>query len=116
MELNRKQKNGIIILESRGRKEDMFVLKRLIEVLDKGNYFHENNHFGRMKGIFFNPKWSARMNNQGTYVLLELADLVSFPIHKYIRTTYKKDKAFETVEKKFSSYPNYNGRGLKEFP
>ena len=117
MSLNRLQKNGIIILESRGFKEDKFVLKRLIDILEKGNRFHGGDHFERMKGIYFNPKWSKRMSEKGTYVVLELADLVSFPIHKFVKNTFQsKDLAFEVVEGKLSNYPNYFGRGLKVFP
>lgn len=112
--LNRVKENGIIILESRGNKEDKFVLKHLINILDKGNGFKGKAQFDKIKGIYFNKKWSHRRN---TYPILELADLVSYPIYKYVRSDLeKKDIAFESIEHKISNYPFYFGKGIKIFP
>lgn len=112
--LNRVNKNGIIMLEARGNKEDKFVLKHLIEILDKGNFFRSRNSFSRVKGIYFNPKWTNKYN---TYPILELADLISYPIHKYVRSGCEvKDKSFISIEKKISNFPFYFGKGIKIFP
>lgn len=112
--LNRMNKNGIIILESRGKKEDKFVLKHLINILDKGNSFNSKKAFRRVKGVYFNKKWSERNH---TYPILEIADLVSYPIFKYVRSNFeKRDRAFESIEDKFSGYPDYYGKGMKIFP
>lgn len=114
MFLNRVDENGIIILESRGRKEDRFVLNHLINILDNGNEFQGRSQFEKIKGIYFNKKWSL---NKNTYPILELADLISYPIHKYVRNGLEhKDAAFESIEHKLANYPNYFGKGMKIFP
>jgi hypothetical protein len=113
--LNMKGKNGIILLESRGKKEDHKLLEYLVSLINNGNNFHQASHFRNIKGVYFNPKWSKSHDDQLSFPILELADLVSFPIYKHVRTE-KKDMAFEVVEKKLHAYPYYNGYGLKKFP
>ena len=50
-----------------------------------------------------------------TYCGLELADLCSYPIHKFVKYN-KKDKAFLAIENKIDCFPNYINKGLKIFP
>lgn len=64
-------------------------------------------------GIYFNPKWNQGYDN--TFSGLEIADLTSYPIHKYIRNN-KKDKAFLALENKIDKYPDYINKGIKVFP
>lgn len=42
---------------------------------------------------------------------IELADLCSYPIFKYIKTG-QKDIAFKTIENKLMGYPEYEGKGI----
>lgn len=114
--LNYLNKDGILVLEARGKREDAEILRHLVRLLDNGNNFHNSEHFNRIKGVYFNPKWCFTKNNgKASYVILELADLVSFPIHKFIKLR-TKDLAFTTLEPKLLNYPNYIGYGIKEFP
>lgn len=114
--LNELNKNGIIILESRGRKrEDKFVLSRIKHIVEHGTSENPSSHFSRLLGAYFNPKWSKTQNGQASYVILEMADLVSYPIHKYIRNG-QKDAAYLAIEDKFFRYPRHMGWGLKTFP
>lgn len=50
-----------------------------------------------------------------TYIGLEITDLSSYHIHKFVWNKHK-DKAFEILERKFDKYPNYINKGLKIFP
>lgn len=114
-ELRKQNKTGMLLLESRGKKEDALVLKHLVNLLNNGNNYWNADHFSCINGIYFNPKWSEKEEKQASFVLLELADLVSYPIYKYV-TTNIEDKAFEIVKKKLHNYPYFNGYGLKKFP
>ena len=108
-------KKGIIMLEARGKEEDKELLKHISKVI---------NHTGTKKisskelrnkidGVYFNPKWNEDYNF--TYVGLEITDLFSYPIHKYIKRNIK-DKAFIIFEDKIVGYPNFNNKGIKIFP
>lgn len=115
-ELNRNNENGIILLESRGKKEDMSNLNYLINLINNGNNYKSKDHFSRIRGVYFNPKWCFEKNSgKASYILLELADIVSYPIFKYTKTN-RKDQAFLTIENKIDNYPHYYGYGLKKFP
>jgi hypothetical protein len=114
--LNSNNKTGILMLESRGKEEDSFILKHLIKLIESGNNYHDKSHFNCIKGVYFNPKWCFIKNNaKASFIILELADLVSFPIYKYIKTG-NKDLAFEALERKLQNYPYFHGYGIKIFP
>lgn len=109
------KKRGIIMLEARGKDEDAELLKHISKVV---------NHTGikkisskelnfRICGVYFNPKWNEEYSL--TYVGLEIADLFSYPIHKFIKRNVK-DKAFLMFENKIVGYPNYKNKGIKIFP
>lgn len=116
IKLNNENKNGILLLEARGKEEDAGILKFLVELLENGNNYHNKKHFKRIKGVYFNPKWCFNKNKgKASFPLLELSDLVSFPIFKYIKTG-RKDLAFEAFEQKLHNYPNFHGYGIKKFP
>ena len=108
-------KKGIIMLEARGKDEDKELLEHISKVI---------NHTGTKKissrelkakidGVYFNPKWNEEYSS--TYVGLEITDLFSYPIHKYIKRN-TKDKAFLIFEDKIVGYPNYKNKGIKIFP
>lgn len=115
MYLNKRNQTGIIILESRGKKENKMVLDFLNNLIENGNNYFDSSEFSCIKGIYFNPKWSKSCNDKMSYILLELADLVSYPIYKYSKLR-KKDKAFLLFEDKIFNYPETIGFGLKIFP
>lgn len=105
----------IVVLESRGKVEDIELLNQIKELIDHGNRYNPASRFSKICGVYFNPKWSKEANCQKSYWSLEIADVCSYPVYKYFAHG-TKDKAFEVVESKFKNYPNYKGRGLKTFP
>lgn len=110
-----KDKNCIIVLEARGQKEDKELLDNIKHLLDLGSNFCPAETFSGIKGVYFNPKWSLEANEQKSYWSLELADLCAYPIQKFF-VYGTKDKAYETLIPKVSCYPNYWGKGMKNFP
>lgn len=108
-------KTGIIVLESRGKKEDKFILEYIKELIDNGSEYVNKEQFKKIKGIYFNPKWCKESNFKKSYFGLELKDLVSHPIRKY-SIKNEKDRSFDCIEDKIYGYPNYRGKGIKVFP
>lgn len=108
-------RNTILILESRGKKEDRALLKKIVELLDMGTKYHKKKDFSFIKGVYFNSKWDVESRNLKSYWILELADLYCFPIFKYGRSGVK-DRAFHSFKNRIDSYPNYKGKGIKKFP
>ena len=104
----------IIILESRGKKEDDKLLKHIMYILDHGTYYVSAGQFKKISGVYFNPKRMPK-DDKKSYFGLEIADLCGYPIFKYCRNG-TKDKAFKIIEPKIYSFPNIMGRGLKIFP
>lgn len=100
-----KEENGIIIIEARGKKEDRLLHKYAVELLEQEELLN-------IKGLFFNAKWNK--TNGVTYAGLELADLVSYPIHKHIKYG-ETDRAFESIENKVIAYKNEKN-GIQKFP
>lgn len=107
--------SSIIILESRGKKEDKKILEYMKRLLDNGTEYVSKDLFKKIKGIYFNSKWQHCSQNKKTYFGLEIADLYSYPIHKYCKGL-GKDRAFKCLEKKIYKYPKYDGCGIKKFP
>lgn len=108
-------KTCVLVLESRGKKEDQELLEHIKKLIDNGSSYCPASAFKRIKGVYFNPKWCATANDKKSYWELELADLCAYPIQKYF-VYGTKDKAFETLIPKISCYPDYLGKGLKSFP
>lgn len=108
-------KKGIIMLEARGKEEDNTLLKHISKVINKTGTkkISSKELKNKINGVYFNPKWNEEYNK--TYVGLEITDLFSYPIHKYIKRNIK-DKAFLTFEDKINGYPNYENKGIKRFP
>lgn len=113
--LNRNGKKGIILLEARGKNEDRIILEYLVDLFKKGNRYNGPEFFSCIEGVYFNPKWSKTDFEKKSFVLLELADLVSYPIHKFAKLS-KKDQAYLVLESKIYNYPYVDGYGLKLFP
>lgn len=113
--LYNRDKTGIIILEARGQKEDRFTLKNIVQMLEQGTTYCNPRQYGSIKGVYFNPKWCEKDDNQTSYFGLELADLVSYPIYKYWRTGVE-DRALQNYKHKIYGYPQNMNWGLKIFP
>lgn len=106
---------GIVMLEARGKDEDYILLNEMKHIIFETGIrkITSNELSNRILGIYFNPKWNNEYDN--TFSGLEIADLSSYPIHKYVRNN-KKDKAFLAIEDKIDKYPDYNNKGIKIFP
>lgn len=113
--LNSKGKNGLVIIEARGEREDRFTLKNIVKTLEQGSPYCAPDHYKSIKGVYFNPKWCLKDENLTSYFGLEIADIVSYPIHKYCRTGVK-DRALQSFEHKTYGYPDNIHWGIKMFP
>lgn len=108
-------KKGVIMLEARGKNEDKELLEHIEKVINKTGTkkISSRELQAKIEGVYFNPKWNEEYSS--TYVGLEITDLFSYPIHKYVKRNIK-DKAFLTFENKIDGYPNYKNKGIKIFP
>ena len=108
------KKTGIIMLEARGKEEDNNLLEHISKVINKTGTKRINSKElkNKISGVYFNPKWNEEYSSK--YVGLEIADLFSYPIHKYIKRNIK-DKTFLVLENKLVGYPNYKNKGIKYF-
>lgn len=109
------EESCIIILEARGKDEDRKLLEHIKKVIDYGTTFVSPELFKKIKGVYFNDKWQPCSDFKKSYFGLEIADLYSYPIHKYSRSG-TKDEAFKVLERKLYKFPYYHGCGLKTFP
>lgn len=110
--LQRTKSTGIILVESRGKKEDTQLLASFRKLQVSGNTYYPPEHFASIAGFYFNPKWDPAGKS---YIPLELADLMSYPIFRHVRDGYR-GRDFRIVERKLLGYPDYRGKGLKVFP
>ena len=103
------------MLEARGKEEDSDLLEHISKVILKSGTksIKSSELSNKIKGVYFNPKWNEEYS--ATYIGLEITDLYSYPIHKFIKRN-KKDQAFLTYENKIDGYPNYLNKGIKVFP
>lgn len=108
-------KKIVLMFEARGKKEDKRLHEHICSVIKNTGVRNITpaELTNKIIGVYFNPKW--KNNSNPPYSGLELADLCSYPIHKFIKTG-NKDKAFSAIESKINCYPNYLGRGIKVFP
>lgn len=108
-------KKGVIMLEARGNDEDNELLEHISKVINKTGTkkISSKELKSKIDGVYFNPKWNEEYSS--TYVELEITDLFSYPIHKYVKRN-TKDKAFLTFEDKIVGYPDFKNKGIKTFP
>lgn len=113
MLLERKNKVGVMVFESRDNKEDGNILELVNKLLSNGNNYVSKERFkNRIKGVFFNKKQTEDFTK--SYWALEIADLCSNSIYNYLRSV--NSEIFPLIENKFIGYPAYEGRGMKIFP
>jgi len=110
----RYDKKGAVIFESRGKKENKKLLEHIDMIINhKGTEFISSKELSsKINGVYFNRKISKRNR---PYYGIEIADLSSYPIHRYVKFD-TKGRDFKTIEVKIIGYPNYYGKGLKIFP
>ncbi len=113
--LHQRHATGLVMMESRGKKEDSFLHQKFLEIYNKGTGYISSKVIRKTLtgGFYFNKKWYDDYND--SYIGLELADLVAHPIGHF-SLTGEKSKAFNVIESKFLGYPTYKGVGLKIFP
>ncbi|MGE7621673.1 hypothetical protein ACQKMD_01100 [Viridibacillus sp. NPDC096237] len=111
--LKEKGKKGLIVMESRGLKEDKKLLSTTIKLLDNGNCYHDSDDLKRIQGLYFNPKRTK--NRKLSFPQLELADLISYYIYRSIKNESKTND-FVNIENKLYNFPHYKGYGVKVFP
>lgn len=101
--------NLTTVIERRGKKEDNALLDYYNRVLDKGTYWVTSD---RMKKYFkkFEMKWK-----KDNIVGLQIADLIAYPVTRYILNPEGVNYAFDIINKNI-----YQDRGklygLKVFP
>ncbi len=104
------------IFESRGKKEDEELLEHAKKLLYRTGT--KNNTKDELKssirGVFFNKK-SASEDFKNVYPGIEIADLFSYPIHRFARYG-TEGKDFVIVKTKIYGYPRIKGRGYVIFP
>ncbi|MDI6710419.1 MAG: DUF3800 domain-containing protein [Bacillota bacterium] len=113
--LKPKKASGVVVLEARGENEDLKLLKHCVRILERGTRYVTPKELSCIKGVYFNPKWDKNSERKKSYFGLELADLLSYPIHQHVRDGLVTEP-FRIIKPHFYSYPNYRGRGLKIFP
>ncbi|MTD30140.1 DUF3800 domain-containing protein [Planomicrobium sp. YIM 101495] len=112
-ELNKSGAKGIIVMESRGKKENKILLETAVKLIENGNKYHDPPFFESIHSINFNPK--RTFDRKMSFFHLEIADLVSYPIHQYVRYRIKENE-YLNIENKIYNYPGHMGYGMKIFP
>ena len=110
--LEERGKTGIIVLEARGRKEDLNLLRDIVPKIESGTNYVSDSTCSRIKGVYFNNKRTA--DKKQSYPYLELADMIGYELHNKICKNIESD-LYRKVESKIYNYPNIEGYGLKKF-
>lgn len=111
--LNWLGESTILLLESRGWREDCALLRQINSILKNGSRYVSPDTLKCIKGIYFAKKRTS--NRLKSYWPLELSDMISYRIYS-TKTQNKGLKDFDSIEKLFIDYPNYQNKGLKFFP
>lgn len=99
----------ILIFESRSDEKDIKMIKAINELLKSGTYYVSSEVFAeKIVGIYFNPK-RPQNDDSKSYFGLEIADICSYPIHKFQKNG-TKDEFYSLILSKLCFC------GLKKFP
>lgn len=106
------REHSVVLNESRGKKED----HRLFELIkpflgDGGPYISDRIH--QIDHIYFNPKLTS--NKKKSHFMLEIADLSSYTLHRYLRDDVATE-LFETFREKYVGGSPRKGKNYKFFP
>lgn len=105
-----------LVFESRGELEDHQLLAHVSKVFYSSGTkeLAKEKIRDRIRGVFFNSKHS-KIDPNNVYPGIEVADLFSYPIHRYVKYG-RKGKDFESIETRIAYYPKYMGKGIRKFP
>jgi hypothetical protein len=105
-----------LVFEARGKQQDYSLLNHIAKVMCVSGLKEvtKENLQRRIRGVFFNPKFPDN-ERRNAYPGIEVADLFSYPIHRFLRDG-KKCQDFLILENKIAHYPNYIRKGLRVFP
>jgi hypothetical protein len=98
-----------ITVEKRGRKEDDSLLKDYNEVYERGTYFVQSKRIKNYKPKFHFKAKKENLNG------LQLADLLAYPIARYVIDKERANPSYEVFKNKFYGI-EANQHGLKVFP
>lgn len=112
-EMRRRRNNGIVLLESRGPKEDKTVLHKMKKLIDYGNDYSDKDNFDCISGVYFNPKRTH--DGAMSYWPLEVSDIISYSIYQHVKAEKETD-TFNAIRRKIYGHPDIHGKGLKIFP
>jgi Protein of unknown function (DUF3800) len=98
-----------IIIEKRGRKEDNSLNSHFCKLYANGTYFITEE---RMRQYHLELEFKGKLDNING---LQLADLIAYPIARYLLNKEGVNYSFEIVKNKFYSKNGIN-YGLKVFP
>ena len=98
-----------IIIEKRGKKEDKKLEEHFQRILSRGTGYIKPE---RIQAYKLSIQFKAKKENING---LQLADLIAYPIARYVLEPYRVNPSFEVFEHKFYS-KNGKRYGLKIFP
>jgi len=101
-----------VFIECRGKKEDRQLLEYLNNIRDKGTYYVKPERFkAKISRIHFNQK---NQNDVG----LQIADLIAYPLARYLLNPLMINPAFEIIKDKIYTKKDgqFMGWGIKKFP
>jgi len=103
----KKQKGRIthVIIESRMDNQNKELEQAFQNIIEKNKGSQKDYP---LKLIFGDKKANS--------VGLQIADLIAYPIGRYVLKPDEENLAFKIVEQKFYKFPNYLQRGLRIFP
>jgi hypothetical protein len=99
------RKTTYIILESRGNTVDRTLEAAFGRILIKNQVLQAQYP---LKILFVDKKANS--------IGLQIADLVAYPIGRFVVDPLRENRSFDIFRDKFHKYPNYLGKGLKIFP
>ena len=110
--LEERGKTGIIVLEARGRKEDLNLLRDIVPKIESGTNYVSDSTCSRIKGVYFTNKRTA--DKKQSYPYLELSDMIGYELHNKICKGIESD-FYRKIESKIYNYPKIMGYGMKIF-
>jgi hypothetical protein len=100
-----------IVLEMRGGKEDKKLVQHFQRLLARGTGYVSAERLAAYQITLMLKSKKENING------LQLADLVAYPIARYVLDPQRANPAFDLLKPKFrSSYRGFLGAGLKIFP
>lgn len=104
--------HSIVLNESRGKKEDDKLYKLIQPFLADGEPYISNK-IHQIDNVYFNPKLTY--DKQKSHFMLEIADLSSYTLHRYLRDDVATD-LFESFRMKYAGGEPKKGHNYKIFP